>query len=135
VSKAHIFTKDFRVKPDNSEKRKEKAKKVYKRLINDCSNMNTEFVIYSKQYMSNPGLVLHGRTITSNYFRVYSPQGLNLMPFKKSNESFKVRTIFDKRTYMELKEELKIYGEWLNKLNSGSWSTLEFVSYPSAITI
>ena len=129
----HIFTKDFRVKPDVSEKRKEKAKKVYKRLKKNCLN-NNEFVIYSKEYMPNSGMVLHGRTIVSHYFKIYSPKGLNLIPFKKSNEIFRVMTIFDKRTYIEIKEELKIYNDWLTKLNAGSWKSLEFVNYPDHIT-
>lgn len=128
---AHIFTENFNAKPDTSEKRTEKAKKVYQRLIKNCSNSNNEFVIYSKSSMPNPGIVLHGRTVLSNYFKIYSPKGLNLMPFKKSNEIFRVKTIFDKRTYMELKEELKIYKDWLNKSNSDSWSALGFIRYPA----
>jgi hypothetical protein len=124
----NIFTKDLNPISSQVNHIKEAAKKRYTKLNSKLANYPKNICIYNNSLQPN-GIDLHDRVLISNYLSIDSGKGFNLVPHKKSNSQIIVESIFDKYTYKRIKNHLKIYDQYIKKLET--LETSNFVRFPS----
>lgn len=120
-----------KLNPKNSlpvEKIIDKAESVHKGLKSHFVEFKTSFKIISTDDSLRYKVRFHDRIILTNFLKIESGVGFNLVPSKKSNSEIRIDSIFTKRTYDRMKKLKKVYndyGAWIEKLES-----LNFKYYP-----
>ena len=124
--KVETLTKDLNPISEDQKHKKEKAKKVHKKLNRLFAKSKAKFTIIMNDI--NSRFVMHDRNIATNFSLLDIGQGFNLIPHKESNSQIISETIFEKYTYNRLNRILKEQNEYIDKLNK--LETVKFKMYP-----
>lgn len=124
--KIDILTKELNAISSSDNHKKEKAKKIITKLNRVFASSKAKFSIIMNDFPSQ--FVMHDRSIATNFSLLECGEGFNLIPFKASNSEIRSETIFDKYTYMRLKNIQQKQKEYTNKLKA--LDTIKFKMYP-----
>lgn len=104
-----ILTSNFAVRIETPDNILENVMYIHSKLNRVFANKSVKFKVISTHKSSGYRFDFHDRIIISNFYKIESGKGFNLIPFKQSDSILSAETVFDKFTYNRMKNLRKKY--------------------------
>lgn len=126
-TKVRILTKEVISGYSTDAEIKNRAKNIVENLNSYFAGQHANFFIYKNTHAK---FDFHDRAICTNFWLLDSSRGFDLAWTKKSTSQIISETIFDKYTYNRLRRHRAMYDEYIKKLESPDFHSLNFYKHP-----
>ncbi len=107
---------------------KKEVKSIHRELNSHFAEYKVSFKSISTDPCHSKNFNFHDRIILTNFLKIESGIGFDLIRIKQSNSAIRIDSIFNKRTYDRMQNLKKVYSDYESKIEK--LESLNFKYYP-----